>query len=285
MTLFTPGIVKIKGKQCLIIADSVSHELPSSGTVLLEQVGAFNIFCLAAELIEKKAAYRNMPVYGYWQTLYASKKWQPDMAGISAYQHDNNGQYVAVDLDEKTAITGEIVNGRAVAVAGEQFNQDQIQWLEVTVDEITLPSRVAMTMAEQIATRERKNKNRLLAASFIVLALIGGIISGSWFAELELKHLKSQRAALMTEIDTVQAAITELKAHKLATVPNQQEILELLEALSWVEGIEIPNSNINTIQLSVPYQSYMDMIYILAQHDIPYTERWLPSGQVQVSLR
>ena len=285
MTSFTPGIVKIKGKQCLIIADSVSHELPSSGTVLLEQVGAFNIFCLAEELVAKKAAHRNMPVYGYWQTLYASKRWQPDTTGISAYKDGPSGQYVAVDLDEKTAITGEVVEGCAVAAAGEQFNQEQIHWLEMTTDEITLPSRAAMTMAEQIAARERKNKTMLLVVSVALLALIGGIISGSWFAELKLEHSKSQHAALTTEIETAQTTIAALKGRRLVTMPNQQAILKLLEALSWVEGIEIPNSKINAIQLSVPYQSYTDMIDILAQHDIPYTEQWLPSGQVQVSLQ
>ena len=285
MTPFIPGIVKIKGKQCLIIADSLSHELPSSGTVLLEQAETFNIFCLASELIEKKTAHRNMPVYGYWQTLYASNLWQPNTTGISAYQHDNIGQYVAIDLDEKTAITGEIVDGRAVAVAGEQFNQDQIRWLEVTTDEITLPNHEAMTVAEQIVARERKNKTILLAASFVTLALIGGIISGMWVAEFKLKHSKLLHEDLTTQIETAQTNIARLKEHKLITMPNQQRILKLLEALSWIEGIEIPNSNINAIQLSVPYQSYEDLIYILAQHNIPYTEQWLPSGHVQVSLQ
>ena len=284
MTLFVPGVLQIKGKRCLIIADSVSHELPASDTVLLAQAEDFNIFCLASELIEKKALHRGIPVYGYWQTLYASMRWQPD-TGIVAYQHNNVGQYVAVDLDEKTATTGEIVDGRAVATAGEQFNEEQIRWLRITTDEIVLPSRAAMTMAEQIATQAQSNRTMLLAGSFIVFALIFGLMSGSWFADRKIKHFETQREALKTEIDTAQIAVVKLKRTRLAVVPDQRKILNLLEELSWIEGIEIPNSKMNAIRLSVPYQSYADTIYVLARHDISYTEQWSSEGHVQVSLQ
>ena len=284
MTSFVPGILEIKGKRCLIIADSLSHELPASDTVLLERIDGFNIFCLAEELITKKAMHRGVPVYGYWQTLYAAKQWQPD-TGITAYKHGDTGQYVVVDLDEKTAITGEVVDGRAVAVVGEQFDPAQIRWLEIMTEQITLPSRAAMTMAEQISAQEKNNRNLLLTASFWVLALIFGLVLGSWYADKEARHLEAQHEALVSEIEAVQAVVDGLKQTKLIAVPNQQEILSLLEDLSWIEGIEIPNSKINAIQLSVPYQSYTNMIYVLAQHDIPYTERWLSDGRVQVSLQ
>ena len=284
MTQFVPGILEIDGKECLIIADSVSHELPSAGTVLLDRIEGFNIFCLAEELIAKKAMHRGIPVYGYWQSLYATKRWQPD-TGIAAYKHGDTGQYVAVDLDEKTATTGEIVDGRAVAVAGEQFDQSQIRWLEITTEEITLPSRPAMTMAEQIAAQEKNNKVLLATAFFAALALIFGLVSGSWYADKETRHREAQHEALIAEVDAAQVVVDGLKQTKLVAAPDQREILSLLEDLSWIEGIEIPNSKINAIQLSVPYQSYTDMIYVLAQHDIPYTERWLSDGRVQVSLR
>ena len=284
MTLFTPGIMNIKGKQCLIIADSVSHVLPTAGTVLLEQIEGFSIFCSTTELIEKKRMHRGVPVYGYWQTLYASKLWHPDN-GIVAYKHNNIGQYVAVDLDEKSAVTGEVVDGHAVATVGEHFNSQNIRWLEVTTDEITLPSHSAMTMADQIATRDHKHKTILAKLSLIILALILGWVSGAWFSDRKVKQLEVQRESLTTEIANARMAVDELKKRTLASVPNQSAILNLLEELSWIEDIEIPNSNINAIQLSVPYLSYTDMIYVLARHDIPYTEQWLPSGRVQVDLQ
>ncbi|MBC6413458.1 MAG: hypothetical protein GDA45_00765 [Chromatiales bacterium] len=284
MTLFTPGILNIKGKRCLIIADSVGHALPASKTVLLEQVEGFSIFCLTEELIEKKAIYRGVPIYGYWQTLYASKQWRPDN-GIFAYKHNHIGQYVAVDLDEKTAVTGEVVDGRAVATVGEQLNTHQIQWLEVNIDDITLPDRSAMTMAEQIATREQKHKTILAAVLFSAVALLFGWLSGSWLTDRNIKQLEVQRQTLSAEIESAQTVVAELKKRKLATMPNQSAILTLLEELSWIEDIEIPNAEIDAIQLSVPYQSYTDMIYVLARHDVPYTEQWLPSGRVQVRLQ
>ena len=284
MTAFTPGLLEINGKKCLIIADSLSHELPASGTVLLERVEGFNIFCLAEELIAKKAMYRGVPVYGYWQTLYASKRWQPD-TGITAYKHDKVGQYVAIDLEEKIATTGEVVDGYAVAIAGEQLEQAQIRWLEITTKEITLPSRPAMTMAEQVAAQEKNNRAMLAAVSLAVLALVFGLISGSWYANKEARHLDAQREVLTMQIDAAQATVSELKKTKLATAPDQHEILMLLEALSWIEGIEIPNSKINAIQLSVPYRSYNDAVHILKQHNIRHTEHWLPSGRVQLSLK
>ncbi|MXX98740.1 MAG: hypothetical protein F4Y58_02370 [Gammaproteobacteria bacterium] len=284
MTLFVPGLLKIKGKRCLILADSVSHELPASGTVLLERVAGFNIFCLAEELVEKKAAHHGIPVYGYWQTLYASKQWQPD-SGIAAYRHNNIGQYVAVDSDEKTAITGEVVDGHAVATVGEQFNQEQVCWLEISTADIVLPSQSAMTIAERIARQENNNRTILAMGSFAALALILGVMSGSWFADNTARRLDAQREILIAEVEHAQIALAKLKETKLVAVPNQQDILNLLEALSWVEGIEIENSKMDAIQLSVPYQSYTDMIYVLAQHDIPYTEQWLAEGRVQVSLR
>ena len=284
MTAFTPGLLEINGKKCLIIADSLSHELPASGTVLLERVEGFNIFCLAEELIAKKAMYRGVAVYGYWQTLYASKRWQPD-TGITAYKHDKIGQYVAIDLEEKIATTGEVVDGCAVAIAGEQLEQAQIRWLEITTDEIILPSRPAMTMAEQVAAQEKNNRAMLATVSLAILALIIGLISGSWYANREARHLEAQREVLTVQIDAAQATVSELKKTKLATAPDQHEILTLLEALSWIEGIEIPNSKIDAIQLSVPYRSYNDAIHILTRHNIRHTEQWLPSGRVQLSLK
>ena len=284
MTAFTPGLLQINGKKCLIIADSLSHELPTSGTVLLERVEGFNIFCLAEELIAKKAMYRGVPVYGYWQTLYASKRWQPD-TGITAYKHDNIGQYVTIDLEEKIATTGEVVDGFAVATAGEQLDQAQIRWLEITTEDITLPSRPAMTMAEQVAAQEKNNRAMLATVSLAVLALIFGLISGSWYADREARRLEAHRQVLTAQIDAAQATVSELKKTKLATPPDQHEILMLLEALSWIEGMEIPNSEINAIQLSIPYQSYNDAVHILTRHNIRYSEHWLPSGRVELSLK
>lgn len=284
MTRFTPGVLEINGKRCLIIADSVSHELPSSGTVLLESIEGFNIFCLAEELITKKAMYRGMPVYGYWQSLYASKCWQPD-TGITAYKHGDTGQYIAVDLDEKTATTGEVVDGSAVAVAGEQLDQAQIRWLEISIDQITLPDSPAMTMAEQIAVQEKSNKTLLATVSFAILALIFGLVSGSWYVDREVSLFETRHEALISEVEAARATAERLKKTKLIAVPDQQDILSLLEDLSWVEGIEIPNSKIAAIQLSVPYGSYTDTIYILERHHISYTEQWLSDGHVQVGLQ
>ena len=284
MTIFVPGLLEINGKKCLIIADSLSHELPTSGTVLLEQMEGFNIFCLAEELMAKKAEYRGVPVYGYWQTLYASNHWQPE-TGITAYKHGNIGQYVAIDLDEKIATTGEVVDGRAVATAGEQLHQTQIRWLEIATDRITLPSCPAMTMAEEIAAQEKNNRTILMAISLAILALILGLISGSWYANKEARRLEAHHEALMVQIEEAQTIVSELKRTKLAIVPNQHELLNLLEALSWVEGIEIPNSEINAIQLSLPYRSYNDAINILTQHNVRYHEHWLSTGRVQLSLQ
>lgn len=284
MSSFTPGVIEINGKRCLIIADSVSHELPTSGTVLLEQVEGFTIFCLAEELVKKKAIHRGLPVYGYWQTLYASKLWYPDR-GIAAYRHNNGGQYVAVDLDEKTATTGEVVDGVAIAAVGEQLDDKQIRWLEIMLQDITLPNRAAMTVAEQIAKQEKNNRTLLLTVFFALSALIFGWFSGSWFAKLEIRQAEEQRMLLATEVETMRATVAELKKIKLVGIPDQREILSLLESLIWIEGIEVPNSDINAVQLSVPYRSYTDTIYILAQHDIPYTERWLADGRVEINLR
>ncbi len=284
MTTFAPGLLEINGKKCLIIADSLSHELPASGTVLLERVEGFNIFCLAEELVAKKAMYRSVPVYGYWQTLYASKHWRPE-TGITAYKHGNIGQYVAIDLDEKTATTGEVVDGCAVATAGEQLQQAQIRWLEIATEDITLPSRPAMTMAEQIAAQEKNNRTILAAVSLAILALIFGLVSGSWYADKEARHLEAHHEALTVQIEEAQTMVSELKKTKLAVAPDQHELLNLLEALSWVEGIEIPNSEIDAIQLSIPYQSYNDAIHILTRHNIRYSEHWLPAGRVQLSLQ
>ena len=284
MTLFVPGVLEIKGKQCLIVADSVSHTLPTSGVVLLEQVDGFNIFCLAAELSEKKATYPGLPIYGYWQTLYTSKRWHPNN-GVVAYRYNNRGQYVAIDLDEKTAISGEVVDGNAVATVGEHFNQDKIQWIEINTDEIILPNHSVMTMAEQVAKRGESNKTISAIVGCTVFSLIVGLVSGAWFANSKTEDLETQRAVLITELTKARNAFTELKKTKLATIPNQYQILQLVEELSWIDGIEIPNTKINAIQLSVPYQSYIDMIYVLARHDIPYIEQWLPSGRVQVSLQ
>ena len=284
MTTFVPGLLEINGKKCLIVADSLSHELPASGTVLLERVEGFNIFCLAEELVAKKAMYRGVPVYGYWQTLYASNHWKPE-TGIIAYKHGTIGQYVAIDLDEKIATTGEVVDGRAVATAGEQLRQAQIRWLEITTEEITLPSRPAMTMTEQIAAQEKSNRTVLATVSLAILALILGSVSGSWYVDKEARRFEVHREALTAQIETARATVSELKKTKLATAPDQHELLTLLEALSWIEGIEIPNSEIHAIQLSLPYRSYNDAIYILTQHDIRYTEDWLPDGRVRLSLQ
>ncbi len=284
MTIFVPGLLEINGKKCLIVADSLSHELPASGTVLLERVEGFNIFCLAEELVAKKAMYRGVPVYGYWQTLHASNHWQPE-TGITAYKHGTIGQYVAIDLDEKIATTGEVVDGRAVATAGEQLRQAQIRWLEITTDEITLPSCPAMTMAEQIAAQEKNNRAVLAAVSLAILALLLGSVSGSWYADKETRRIEAHYEALTAQIEVARATVSELKKTKLATAPDQHELLTLLEALSWIEGIEIPNSEMSAIQLSLPYRSYNDAIYILTQHNIRYTENWLPDGRVRLSLQ
>ncbi len=284
MTTFAPGLLEINGKKCLIIADSLSHELPVSGTVLLERVEGFNIFCLAEELVAKKAMYRGVPVYGYWQTLYASNHWQPE-TGITAYKHGTIGQYVAIDLDEKIATTGEVVDGCAVATAGEQLQQTQIRWLEITIEEITLPSRPAMTMAEQIAAQEKNNRTVLAAVSLAILALILGSVSGSWYINKEARHFEAHHEALTVQIEEARAMVSELKKTRLATAPDQHELLTLLEDLSWVEGIEVPNSEINAIQLSVPYRSYNDAIHILTRYNIRYAERWLPTGRVRLGLQ
>jgi len=284
MTQFAPGLLKIKGKRCLIIADSVSHTLPESGVVLLKQTEGLNIFCLAAELAAKKAAHPDIPVYGYWQTLYATQHWRPS-SGVVAYRHQHSGQYVAVDSDEKTATTGEVIDGHALAAAGEQLEQQRIKWLEVSVDEITLPSRPAMTMAEQIAAQQQSNKALLLAGFFALLALLAGAFLGAWFGDRETQQSLAQRAALAAEVEAAAATVDKLAKTKLVAIPNQQPLLELLAALSWVEDIDVPNAKIDALQISVPYRSYMDAIYLLAQHDIAYTEHWLAEGRVAFHLQ
>lgn len=284
MNQFVPGITEIQGRQCLIVADAISHALPTEEVVLLDQVGDFNIFCLAEELAKKKAKYENLPIYGYWQTLYRSGHWQPS-SGIIAYQHGSGGQYVSVDIDEKNAVTGEVVNGVAIATAGEICDQQTIQWIDLSLTALNLPKNPAMTLTEQLARQGKYRKTLLIASIAIISTLVAGVILGGWIADRETRINKAEFSALNQKIATARVVIEDLSQTRLVAHPNQTAILNLLESLSWVTGLEIPISAVDKIKLSIPYQSYSDLIAVLKHYDVPFEDQWLADGKVVVSLQ
>ena len=284
MSQFVPGVVEVDGRRCLIIADAISHTLADGDVVLLEQIGEFNIFCSAEELAKKKAQHGGLPVYGYWQTLYHSQHWTPE-SGIVAYRDGASGQYVSVDLDEKSAVTGEVVNGVAIASAGEVCDPQAIRWIDIKLTEISLPKNPAMTLTEQLAQQRQSRRTFLLVGASLVLALIVGAILGGGIAHKEMQVVEAELTKLNNAIAMAQASIKDLSRTRLLEHPKQSAVLNLLESLSWVSGFDIPISAIDDIQLSVPHQSYSHSVEILSHYGVSFDEQWLADGTVVLSLR
>ena len=283
MTQFLPGVVEIGGKRCLVIADVISSQIESGiECVLLATVDQSTyIYCHTQAITEARQAHPGLPVYGYWQTLFENERWTPK-DGICAYQNEHgSGQYV--QRNRTTTTSGEVRGGVAIAMPGETVNADEIEWLDIETTTLKAP-KPAMTWDERAAQKRSSRQQVFLRAGAGVVAAFVGIILGTVGIEATRSSLSAQQEQLEVAIEQANVEVGQLSKTRLLEYPNQQAILRLLGDLSYVDGLDIAQSELDIIRVRVPWQQRAVLIEVLDQHQATYQQQLLPDGFFEVMI-
>ena len=285
MNKFLPGVLEIQGQKCLIIPDLVSSGLPTDNVILLKNIEIFNICCNKDELINARAQYgSNFLVFGYWQTLYASRQWHPKEMPIAAYQNESGeGQCVVVDIGDDSAVTYSVSGGKVIA-RGNTLDEENINWLEIPLGVIHLPAEPAMTITEKFAHRGRQKRKAVGTGLFATASLAAGVVLGAWFADLEAQRFQEEISSLQAQVHQVSEEIDRLAQTKRLNNTAQSNLLMFLNDISRINNL-IAELTPAELKFNLPLREEAMFEYILKRHPTLVIQERITNAQGRIEIK
>lgn len=210
------------------------------------------------ELSSLKMEYPGVPIYGLWETLYASGLIDADKDIQIIPLNDNDGIFVSVE-DGKIIETGEYHDRFFLGHAYISFDDAWV--IDPSLDELTLPGKALLTHSEIWAkTRAKKRYHFLVRTVVVGLAVATWAVGDYTFKSFHASKLDDYKAK-QEQIKKLQVDYSNLRAKYLLDVVDQElSLSRLMVAAELDKNFSIPTQQVDgeTIKVKTTDKVSMD---------------------------
>lgn len=205
--------VRLANQECMLLNDVVSHCLPASmqDSILIMHDKRLFFYCSASAFHQLRRAEPQLPIYGFWQLMRASRLLEERHELIVVYFGDKRGKFLYRRRDGDFCLSGEVRDAKPLSGNGIKLPDFSAAKVFNLADlSLRLPQEPILTFAERDQSRQRQRKRHfvaaLIAVSFFSLAFLSldGYLAGQRAdkraayeeAQKQVDYLRRQQTAL-----------------------------------------------------------------------------------------
>lgn len=223
-----PGeVIAVGGRRYVLAPDAASRRLPPSShdvAVLGRSDGVF-FFTASDALARLRAAHPGLPVYGFWQVMFASRLVDHGhRLQAVCFDRFGNGQYLYREPESESLFIGELRDGMPIPAPGCSFACDTIKILAPACEDLREPP--AETLVAHVARRRPAGRRAWagVACGALLLAM-GGAALNEYARHAEQAERAARYAALGAEVGRLLGRRDALNARRVAVWPAQWRTL------------------------------------------------------------
>lgn len=232
MSVFSFGLQKVGGVECVVISDVVAESPPRDDAVLIDLEGRLGeaSYCnyVGADAFEQaREEHPNKPVVGFWQTMFANKQITIGQTFKHVTSADGGTYLVTADGAFESR---SLKHGRPVRREDEELLDGAVS-LDVDADALQLPEPI-VTAAERAAATERESRsNMLVAAVAVAVTFATSTAVGVWNSEARERQQQAIKAQA-AHVDKLQTEMDRLLSSHLSERPQTAQRLEVVARLA-----------------------------------------------------
>lgn len=206
MSLAIETVLKVNGKDVILVQDRISEMPPSDDCSELEPAGGRNVSIWTEDykIQELMQANPGVEIYGFWQTMLASNKINLRKPLVYWYLQQNAGLFLLTRNGVAVDSGGFVGNNITSALEHGLTLADGEELVIPGPDALTIPRRAAVLRVTLAQRAERSRKLRMLMVGGAVVSMaVGALVVDS--------ALAARDESLRRESLTIRQQATQLK--------------------------------------------------------------------------
>ncbi|MDO8827975.1 hypothetical protein [Methylophaga sp.] len=226
--------ITIEGRSCILMRDVLGGA--ASDKYTSQEQGNLKVWYEEQSLRDTRDAHPKTPIYGFWQTLIASRLIDTSIPlqyiftseskdfGYYLYSHDNQLHTGSLFQNELQRLPGVAIQEGITIADGKEIT--------VSMEDLKLPVTPLLTHKERVAAAVTLKK-KAQQQGMLAVAMVGGLalLADTGLAHHHKSHMKDFNR-VSTELHIAEQALVSVNRQKLENWPLQSKALASLYQVS-----------------------------------------------------